>query len=226
VTRALAAVAAALALAVPAAHTSPAAPASPAAAQKPRFGGSVSRLPQALRERMKGVSWHAGCPVGLSGLRLLTLTHWGFDGQVHTGNLVVRARYATPVLSVFRTLFAARYPVRRMRPVDDYGGSDFASIEADNTSAFNCRNATGSGSWSEHAYGEAIDLNPVENPYVSNGRTSHPASRRYLDRSKRLRGMIHAGDVVVRAFASIGWGWGGSWPGGVRDYQHFSASGH
>ena len=109
-------------------------------------------------------------------------------------------------------------------PIEAYGGSDFASIEADNTSSFNCRNATGSSHWSEHAYGQAIDLNPLENPYVSGGTTSHPGSRRYLDRSRRLKGMVHAGDTVVRAFASVGWGWGGSWVG-TKDYQHFSASG-
>ncbi len=98
------------------------------------------------------------------------------------------------------------------------------SIEADNTSAFNCRPVAGMSRWSEHAYGRAIDLDPLENPYVSDGTTSHSASRRYLDRSRQLNGMIHAGDAVVRAFASVGWGWGGSWTG-TKDYQHFSASG-
>ena len=113
-----------------------------------------------------------------------------------------------------------------MVPVDVYRGSDFGSIEADNTSSFNCRNATGSSNWSNHAYGLAIDLNPLENPYVSGGRTSHRGSVKYLDRSKHLRGMIHPGDVVVRAFESIGWGWGGYWTGSVKDLQHFSANGH
>jgi hypothetical protein len=109
--------------------------------------------------------------------------------------------------------------------IDAYGGSDFDSIEADNTSAFNCRTATGSSSWSQHAYGLAIDVNPIENPYVEGGRVYHDASRRYADRSKQLRGMIHAGDAIVAAFAAIGWGWGGSWSGSVRDYQHFSSTG-
>ena len=105
-----------------------------------------------------------------------------------------------------------------------FGGNGYRSIDADNTSAFNCRPATGSTRWSEHAYGRAIDLDPLENPYVSGGTTSHPASRRYLDRSLRLPGMIHPGDVVARAFAAEGWGWGGLW-NGTRDYQHFSANG-
>jgi hypothetical protein len=191
----------------------------------PPFHGSVSTIGPELRTRMTGVSWHRGCPVSLSGLRLLTLGYWGFDGRPHTGRLVVHTAYARPVVTTFRRLYDARFPIRRMRLVDDYGADDFRSIEADNTSAFNCRRATGSSRWSEHAYGRAIDVNPIENPYVSGGRTSHPASRRYLDRSHRRPGMAYAGGTLVEAFASIGWGWGGAWAGSVKDYQHFSASG-
>ena len=136
------------------------------------------------------------------------------------------ATVAAPVARAFGELYAARFPIRRMLPIEAYRGSDFDSIEADNTSAFNCRSATGSSHWSEHAYGRAIDLDPIENPYVSGGRTSHPASRPYVDRERvRSRpGVIADGGVVTRAFARIGWGWGGRWSG-TRDYQHFSASG-
>jgi hypothetical protein len=188
------------------------------------FSGTISTLDPALRAGMTGVSWHPGCPVPLSRLRLLTLTHWGFDGRVHTGLLVVNQDVATRVVSVFRRLYGARFPIRRMRPVDDYGGSDFRSIEADNTSAFNCRNATGSTHWSEHAYGHAIDVNPIENPYVSGGTTSHPASIPYLDRSRIRPGMAYPGGALVAAFKAVGWGWGGDWSG-TKDYQHFSMSG-
>jgi len=118
-----------------------------------------------------------------------------------------------------------RYPIRRMVPVAAYHGSDFASIQADNTSAFNCRDATGSSSWSEHAYGLAVDLDPCQNPYVyADGYEAHKRCRKYVDRSLRDPGIVHPGDKVVRAFASVGWGWGGSWAGD-RDYQHFSANG-
>jgi D-alanyl-D-alanine carboxypeptidase len=189
------------------------------------FHGTISPLGPELRARMTGVSWHPGCPVPLSELRVLTLSYRGFDRRSHTGRLVVGAASARPVLDVFRRLHAAGFPIRRMRLVDDYGGDDFRSIEADNTSAFNCRRATGSSRWSEHAYGRAVDVNPIENPYVSGGRTSHPASRPYLDRSRLRPGMAYPGAVLVSAFRSIGWGWGGAWPGSVRDYQHFSASG-
>ena len=170
-----------------------------------------------------GPSWHSGCPVAVSQLRVLTLTHWGFDGRVHSGRLVVNADAATPLLRVFRRLYALRFPIPRMVPVDAYGADDYRSIEADNTSSFNCRRATGSTHWSEHAYGEAVDLDPLENPYVENGRTSHPGSVPYLDRSRLRPGMVSP--AVIAAFRSIGWGWGGNWTGSVRDYQHFSRSG-
>ena len=173
---------------------------------------------------MTGVSWRAGCPVPLRDLRLITAAHWGFDGRVQRGSLIVHEDVARDVLGVLRRLYEARFPVRRMVPVDVYGGSDFRSIEADNTSAFNCRVVEGTSRWSEHAYGRAIDINPIENPYVSGGRTSHRASVPYLDRSRRRPGMAFEGGVLVEAFRSIGWGWGGDWSG-VKDYQHFSAGG-
>ncbi len=169
-------------------------------------------------------SWRPGCPVAPGELRLLSVTYLGFDGRAHLGRLVVNATAARPLASVFERLYDVRFPIRRIEPVDVYGADDYASIEADNTSAFNCRPATGSSRWSMHAYGLALDLNLLENPYVNGGRTSHPRSRPYLDRSLELRGMVHEGDAVVRAFASIGWGWGGRWSD-PTDYQHFSATG-
>ena len=198
---------------------------SATAASSPAFRGTVTPLPAALRDTMAGVSWRPGCPVALADLRLVRARHWGFDGRVRTGRLVVHRDVADDVLVVLRRLHAARFPIRRMVPIDAYGGSDFRSIEADNTSAFNCRYVDGTTRWSEHAYGRAIDLNPLENPYVtSSGTTSHRASRPYLRRSPYRPGMAVEGGTVVRAFDLVGWSWGGRWPG-ARDYQHFSASG-
>jgi hypothetical protein len=178
-----------------------------------------------LRAQMTGVSWRSACPIPLSRLRLLTVRHYGFDGSVRTGRLVVNSGVAEKVLSVFRRLYERRFPIRRMELVDRYGGSDFASIEADNTSAFNCRPVAGTSRWSLHAYGLAIDVNPIENPYVTAaGTTSHRASRPYLDRSKRRPGMAYEDGALVAAFDAIGWGWGGRWTG-VKDYQHFSSTG-
>jgi hypothetical protein len=188
------------------------------------FRGTIERIDRVQARRMSGVSWRAGCPVPLRALRVLRLSHWSFDGQVRTGRLIVHRDVAREVVRVFRRLFATRFPIRRMVPIDAYGGSDFRSIEADNTSAFNCRFVDGTGSWSEHAYGRALDVNPIENPYVSGGRTSHRASEPYVDRTRRRPGMAYEGGALVRAFDAAGWGWGGRWST-VKDYQHFSASG-
>jgi hypothetical protein len=189
------------------------------------YHARVQPIPASMRAEMTGVSWHPGCPVGLSDLRLITLTYRGFDGRDHTGRLIAHRDAASALVAVFRRLYAARFPIRRMEPVDRFGGDDFRSIEADNTSAFNCRNATGSTHWSNHAYGRAIDVNPIENPYVSGGTSSHRASAPYLDRSRRRPGMAFTGGVLVEAFRTVGWGWGGSWSGSIQDYQHFSANG-
>ncbi|HEX6678892.1 MAG TPA: M15 family metallopeptidase [Actinomycetes bacterium] len=190
----------------------------------PRFHGRVAAIDAATRARMR-YSWRPGCPVGLSELRLLTVDHWGFDGRVHRGELVVQRRYAPAVLRVLARLFADRFPIARMRLVDAYRGDDDRSVAANNTSAFNCRPVAGTRHWSEHAYGRAIDLDPVQNPYVTaGGRVTPPAAGPFADRGRRAPGMVHDGDATVRAFAAIGWGWGGHWRG-AKDYQHFSASG-
>ena len=185
----------------------------------------VSPLPASLQARMVGRSWHAGCPVALAQLRLLRVTFYGFDHRVHVGRMVVDATWASRLGGVFVRLYRERFPIYEMVPVDAYGGNDSVSIDHDNTSSFNCRNATGSSSWSNHAYGLAVDLDPLQNPYLDHGRTTHRGSLRYLDRSQRLPGMIHPGDATVQAFAAIGWGWGGSWSGSIQDLQHFSVNG-
>jgi hypothetical protein len=167
----------------------------------------------------------------LTQLRVLTVTHWGFDRRVHTGQLIVNRDAAAPLRRVFRRLYELRFPIRRMSLVDAYARRRSHPRDPDNTAAFSCRNAAASpcpGSrpsdhWSMHAYGEAIDINPVENPYVGCGRTRSKASVPYLDRSKLRRGMVTP--AVVQAFRSVGWGWGGDWTS-VKDYMHFSASGH
>lgn len=191
-----------------------------AGAQSPEFVGTV----HPVKSRDLPHSWRAGCPVGPSQLRLLRLSYWGFDRKPHVGALVVRDRVANQVVRVFRRLYAARFPIRRMRKVDAYRGSDDASMAADNTSAFNCRFVSGAQRWSQHAYGEAIDVNPVENPYLRGARVSPPAGARYLDRSKLRPGMAVTSGLLVRAFEAAGWKWGGRWTGS-RDYQHFSTTG-
>jgi hypothetical protein len=190
------------------------------------FSGTISRIPPHVKEDMKGSSWHPGCPVAIRKLRLLTLTHWGYDGDVHTGRLIVRNGQAEDVLWVMRRLFNKGFPIKRMQRVDAFGGSDLASMNANNTSGFNCRYVAGTTTWSQHAFGRAIDLNPVQNPYVSSdGDVSPPRGAPWKDRTKNHPGMIKPGGVVVHAFAQIGWEWGGFWSS-AKDYMHFSLNGH
>lgn len=173
-----------------------------------------------------GASWREGCPVGPENLRMLTLSYWGFDDQPHTGALVVHADVAQSIVDVFKRLYDARFPIRSMQPVDKFGASDNASMDADNTSGFNCRLAVTSGpaSWSVHAFGKAIDVNPVENPYLESGRVLPPAGSAYVNRNDVRPGMAVPGGVLMDAFASAGWLWGGR-AGGFSDYQHFSVNG-
>jgi hypothetical protein len=199
-------------------------PPSEARAGAPPFRARLERIDAETRARMSGVSWRPGCPVGFADLRLLRIRHWGFDGRVHYGRLVVNRRAARGMLAVMASLYRQRFPIRRMHLVDAYDADDRRSMAADNTSAFNCRFVAGSaGVWSEHAYGKAIDINPIENPYVTgSGNVSPPAGAPYARRSPHRRGMIHGDGAVVAAFAGIGWEWGGNWSWPV-DYQHFSA---
>lgn len=171
-----------------------------------------------------GASWRPGCPVGADALRAITVSHWGSDGAVRTGRLVVHAEEVDHLVAVFRDIYAARFPIQQMVPIDAYGGDDQASMRANNTSGFNCRYVAGTTRWSEHAFGRAVDVNPLVNPYVKGSSVDPPEGAPYADRSRSDPGMIRAGDAVVRAFDRQGWGWGGAWSSG-KDYQHFSASG-
>ena len=200
----------------------------------PAFHWSVAPVPATVRAELTGPFWHSGCPVPYSRLRVLTVSYWSFAHQARTGQLVVNARVATPLARVFNKLYAMRFPIRHMQLADAYGPKAARPADTDVSDAFECRQAvaspcssarsTGTGHWSEHAYGEAVDVNPVENPYVGCGMTRDRRSRPYLDRSRLRPGMVTP--RVVAAFRSIGWGWGGSWRGSTKDYMHFSASGH
>lgn len=216
---------AALALVLVVAHPATGGALMSSAERAIEFRGTSQEVGPRLRDKMTGSSWHPGCPVGFDDLRLLRLTYWGFDRSAHTGRLVVHRGYARRVLGVFRTLYEQRFPIRRMRLVDVYGADDTRSMNADNTSAFNCRYRDGvCCTWSMHAYGKAIDVNPVENPYVGAWGVSPDAGEPFVDRTPLRRGMIRHGDAVWDAFAAIGWEWGGDWNWPV-DYQHFSSNG-
>lgn len=190
------------------------------AAPAPAFYAQVSTV----RTEDLPHSWHQGCPVEPSQLRRILMSYWGFDGATHTGELIVNADSTASLIATFHRMFDARFPIRQMRSIDEFNGSDDESTTADNTAGFNCRQAVGGSGWSQHAYGHAVDINPVENPYISGGQVLPSNGKPYVDRSQHAPGMIHGGDVVDSAFASIGWKWGGRWADSP-DYQHFSSTG-
>jgi hypothetical protein len=193
-------------------------PAGPTIANASYFAGTRGVTAAELR-----YSWRPGCPVGPASLRALTVRYRTFSGAAASGTLIVNRDAVRAISAVFAGLYRRGFPIRRIQPVDVYKGSDDASTAADNTSAFNCRAAVASGprSWSQHAYGRAIDVNPVENPYFLGGRVLPPAGKRYANRRIVRPGMAEAG--LVRAFARVGWSWGGRWSS--PDYQHFSSNG-
>jgi D-alanyl-D-alanine carboxypeptidase len=198
------------------------------------FHGKIDELPAGLAAHMRGTTWQPGCPVPLGGLSLLHFNYWGFGGNVGRGPMVVNATVAEDVLWVFQQLYDARFPIKRVSFSTPFHPQAFAQhrrIDSNRsvTASFNCRpvvTATGPGDdFSQHAYGLAIDLNPLQNPYVTtSGFVRNRAAEPYTDRSRHLEGMIHQGDVVFRSFAAIGWSWGGNWSGD-KDYMHFSQSG-
>jgi hypothetical protein len=187
------------------------------------FRFTKQRIDPPLAQRMSS-SWRPGCPVGLKKLRYLRIRHWRFDGTTRMGEMVVHRDAVPAVKYIFLHAYRAGFRIKRMRLVDVYGGDDDRSMEANNTSAFNCRTVAGTSTWSEHAYGRAIDVNPVQNPYVR-GSTVEPAKGgEHVDRSVPARGKILEGEPFVRAVDAAAWGWGGRWRYS-KDYQHISATG-
>ncbi len=197
------------------------------ALQADSFFSKISPIDSTIKARMiKGNSYHSGCPVEPKDLRYVEVSHYDFDGNCQIGKLIVHRGIAQETVDIFRDLFRMGYPIKQMKLVSDYHGSDFASIEADNTSAFNCRFIEGTKKWSNHAYGKAIDINPLENPYVdTNGKTVHKGSVCYLKRVHQSQAstdlaMLLPHDKATQAFKKRGWIWGGDWYS-IKDYQHF-----
>ena len=196
----------------------------PATDAVPAFVSEISEITEDIAARMTH-SWSEGCPVGLDELRHLSLTHWNFDARVATGELIVHADHADSMVQVFASLYRDNFPIERMELVDVYVGDDDLSMAANNTSAFNCREvAWKPGVWSNHAFGTAVDINPLVNPYVAGTTVLPPGGAPFVDRSQQALGGIYPEGVVTKAFADIGWGWGGDWSS-AKDWQHFSASG-
>jgi hypothetical protein len=185
------------------------------------FTGQDQPIPAAMRERMVGASWHPDprCPP-FEELRLLTLDHRDFSGGVATGQLVVARALAAEVLEIFAQLFALGFPIERMEPIDVFGGDDDAAMAANNTSAFNFRNVAGTQVLSNHAFGAAIDINPLLNPMIIDGQFFPPAGQAYADRTLATPGLITRPGPVVALFDAHHWDWGGDWR--MKDYHHFA----
>ena len=194
-----------------------------------QFNSSISTITPAVKKRMiKGNSWRKGCPVSLSGLRYLEVSHLDFYGNTVTGEIIVHKDVADETVEIFEELYNMNYAINQMKLVSDFNGNDWESIEAGNTSAFNCRATTGNKKkWSKHSYGKAIDINPIENPYISKkGHISHKASQKYRKRVHHNindfqdRALLLKNDPATEAFINHGWKWGGDW-NTIKDYQHF-----
>ncbi len=186
------------------------------------FSEGIYTLSDDIKYKMKkGTSWKKGCPVPLKDLRYLRIKYLDFKGKTREGEMIVHKDVASEVVTIFSEFYSIGYPIHKMKLVSAYKANDWQSIEADNTSAFNCRNATGSKKWSKHSYGKAIDINPIENPYVfKSGRSSHKASGKYIKRKPNHPAVILKNSEVLKIFKKYGWKWGGEWSG-AKDYQHF-----
>lgn len=185
------------------------------------YHSTVAAIPADVLARS---TWQPACPVAATDLRYLTMSFWGFDGLHHTGEMIVHERVAEGVTRVFARLHAIRFPIEEMRVTDAPELDLHPTGDGNNTNAFVCRPAVGLKTWSAHASGLAIDVNPFCNPYVKGNLVLPELASSYVDRAWKRPGMVHRGDEVVRAFAGIGWSWGGDWTSPL-DIQHFTATG-
>ena len=203
-------------------HTPPLPDPAPAPPDGDHFGADIGPVPERVLARS---TWRPECPVTVDELRYVTATHVGFDGLLHTGELIVHADVADDVVTVLEALHVARFPIEELRVISAAELDAPPTGDGNVTSAFVCRPAVGSTRWSEHAFGRAIDMNPFHNPYVSGDLIIPELAGAYTDRTRLRPGMVVAGDAATEAFAAVGWGWGGDWTGPAIDPMHFSVSG-
>jgi hypothetical protein len=190
-------------------------------ASAPEFRSSIRTVSAELAARMRQYAWHEGCPTPIADLAYLRISHLGFDGAVHEGELVVHQALADEVVAIFRALFERRFPIEKMKLIDDYQGDDDASMEDNNTSGFNCRFVDGKpGVFSKHSQGRAIDINPRINPMVSGKSVVPAAGAQFLAPHAKPPGILRKRTPAVTEFLRRGWTWGGNWRS-LKDYQHF-----
>lgn len=178
-------------------------------------------LSEEIKERIRGVSWKETVPYPLDDLVYIQVTYYGFDGKTHIGELIMHKLVAPEIIEIFKMLFEAKYPIEKVKLIDDYDASDEASMADNNSSALCVRSITNQyNELSRHSYGVAIDINPIQNPYISSNMILPEAGENYQDRTNKRKGMIIEGDICYTAFVSRGWTWGGNWTS-IKDYQHF-----
>lgn len=187
----------------------------------PKFESSITSIPLSTQKIMEKYTWRPGCPVPLNDLAEIKLSYWGFDKKAHQGILIVNKMLAAEVVSIFKAAYYHKFPIERMEPMDKFNGNDDATMEVNNTSAFNCRAVTGKpGVFSQHSYGGAIDINTLINPYVKGEKILPPSGKKYADRTKSYPGKITKDSFIYNEFTKHGWDWGGNW-NDLQDYQHF-----
>lgn len=184
-----------------------------------------TELTPKIKDRITGISYPERCEVPYDELRYVEVLYWGFDGETHTGELIVNQAIAQDIVDIFVEFYEQKYPIEKMVLVDEFKADDNLSMAADNTSSFNYRPIDdGSGRLSLHSYGLAIDINPLYNPYVRevDGATviSPEEGAEYANRSADCEYYIRKDDICWKAFTSRGFTWGGDWKN-QKDYQHF-----
>ncbi len=190
----------------------------------PGHGYAARVLSPAPRRVIQRSTWRPGCPVAATDLAWVRLVFWGFDGQRHTGELLVNRSVADDIVQVFRTLYRVRFPQEQVGIVRTYDPDAASTGDGNGTGAFVCRPSTGATYFSQHAYGLALDVNTFQNPYAKGSVVLPELASAYLDRSRVRSGMVTPDGPVVRAFARIGWEWGGAWRYS-KDYMHVSQNG-
>ena len=186
-----------------------------------KFHSTIQAVPADVLARS---SWTSACPVKSTDLRYVTVGFRGFDGLAHTGEMLVHVRAANGLVKVFGRLFAEGYPIEGMRVTGAAGLNAPPTGDDNMTDAYACRPVRDSKVWSQHSYGLAVDVNPFQNPYHKGKIVLPELATSYLDRGSARPGMILPDGPVVKAFAAIGWKWGGDYRS-LKDYMHFSATG-
>lgn len=180
----------------------------------------VNSINDEIYNKIYNKSWKENAPVTISDLRYIVVSYWGFDDKPHIGEIIVNKSVAEDIKDIFKELFYLKYPIDKIKLIDEYNAIDEASMNDNNTSSFCFRPQSNSTKLSVHSYGLAIDINPLQNPYVKGNVIQPAAAKEYTDRSIIKKGMILKDDPCYKAFTSRGWTWGGEW-NGMKDYQHF-----